>query len=438
MPQALLKSRLQTVHPALFSIVAGSAAFVTYFAMYAFRKPFTAGVYEGYMVGAFDYKILAISVQVIGYTISKFAGIKIVSEMSPGKRVLAVLALIGFAWLALVGFGAVPAPWNLVFLLLNGLPLGMIWGIVFSFLEGRRFTELLGATMAASFIVASGAVKAVGLALVQHAGISEFWMPFWTGLLFVPPLLIGAFFLSALPPPSEEDEAYRTKRVPMDSAARVRFFKTFATGIVLATTIYIALTIFRDVRDNFAVELWAELGFADQPAILALAEIPIAITVLILIGAMSIVKRNRPAFFMNYWIIGGAGALLIATTVIFQKGGMNPALWMIVNGFSMYLAYIAYHTFLFERWIAHFRISSNIGFLMYVVDAFGYLGSVGILFVKNFTSLDVSWLSFFTTLAYICGAIMIVLAAASIVYFLHLERRPAMAKALQSAPVPEI
>jgi len=413
---------LDRTHPVIFAVFAGSAAFITYFAMYAFRKPFTAGVYEGLTAFGFDYKIMAITAQVAGYTISKFAGIQVVSEMNPPRRIGAILLLIGVAWLALLGFGAVPAPWNLVFLALNGLPLGMIWGIVFSFLEGRRFTEMLGAIMAASFIVASGAVKAVGLSLVQTAGIAEFWMPFVAGALFVPMLLTGVFMLRTLPMPTERDVEARTRRIPMDAAARRTFFLMFSGGIVLTVIIYIALTVFRDIRDNFAVELWAALGYADQPAVLALAEIPIAVSVLILIGAMSYVRSNRTAFYMNYGIIAAAGVCLVVLTMLFASGNLAPAVWMIATGFSMYLAYIAYHTFLFERWIALFRVPSNIGFLMYVADAFGYLGSVSVMFMKDFLSVDVGWLSFFTWLAYICGGLMIVLGLAAAQYFRARER----------------
>lgn len=430
----ILHAQLERAHPIVFAAFAGSAAFLTYFAMYAFRKPFTAGVYDGLTVLGFDYKIIAITAQVAGYTISKFAGIRVVSEMNPPQRIGAILLLMGVAWAALLGFGLVPAPWNLAFLVLNGLPLGMIWGIVFSFLEGRRFTEMLGAIMAASFIVASGAVKAVGLSLVQMLGMSEFWMPFATGAIFVPMLLLGVSMLRALPMPTAGDEAARTRRVPMDSVARRSFFLMFAGGIVLTVTIYIALTIFRDIRDNFAVELWAALGYADQPAVLALAEIPIAVTVLILIGAMSYVRNNRTAFYMNYGIIAVAGVSLVVLTMLFAAGNLAPAVWMIATGFSMYLAYIAYHTFLFERWIALFRVPSNIGFLMYVADAFGYLGSVSVMFMKDFLSVDVGWLSFFTWLAYICGGLMIFLGLAAVQYFRHRERAMALV-VLQAEPV---
>ena len=58
--------------------------------------------------------------------------------------------------------GGSKAPYNIGLMFLNGLPLGMIWGLIFGFLEGRRTTEFLGSILCASFIVSSGVVKAVG------------------------------------------------------------------------------------------------------------------------------------------------------------------------------------------------------------------------------------------------------------------------------------
>jgi hypothetical protein len=421
--KARLTAWLAQTNQVVFSIYAITAAFITYFSMYSFRKPFTAGMYEGLTIWGFDYKIIAVTVQIIGYTLSKFLGIKVVSELRPSIRILVILALMGFAWLTLFFFAIMPRPYNVCFLFLNGLPLGMIWGVVFSFLEGRRFTELLGAGMASSFIVSSGIVKATGRSLVLNYDVSEFWMPFLTGAIYIPALLFGTFLLSAIPPPTKSDEIYRTKRVPMDHAARKRFFIRFALGIFLMTVMYVALTVFRDVRDNFAVEIWIALGYEDKPHILATAEIPIAVAVLIIIGSMIFIKNNRFAFYLNQLIIIFAGSLLLFTTFLFVQYDINPALWMILNGFSMYLAYIAYHTFLFERWIALFRYESNIGFLMYIVDAFGYLGSVGILLTRNFADLSSSWLSLFIKIAYATAFLTVTLGIVSTVYFYRKEKR---------------
>lgn len=419
-PPTQIGTWLQRQSGWMFSLYAMLAAFLTYCSMYAFRKPFTAGEYADLELWGVDYKILLITTQVIGYMLSKFLGIRVVSEMTPEKRIRSILVLIGIAWMALLMLGTVPYPYNFVVMFFNGLPLGMIWGIVFSFLEGRRNTELLGAGMSASFIVSSGVVKSAGKYLVD-LGVAEFWMPFFTGLLFVPLLFLGVWMLRHIPAPTGEDEALRTARVPMDSAARRTFWRTFAPGIVLVVLIYIGLTIFRDLRDNFAVELWAALGYGDQPEILAVAEIPIAVTVLIIIGSMIGIRNNRVAFYANHGIILLGGVLLLVTTWGYNQGWLDPAAWMILAGFGMYLSYIAYHTMLFERWIAMFRVRSNIGFLMYVADAFGYLGSVGILFYKNFGSASVSWLSFFNQTAYITGAIIILFGLGAILYFLRKE-----------------
>src|SRR5687768_7607770 len=98
--------------------------------MYGFRKPFTVGLYEGDVslpfLPAVDYKIVLLVAQVLGYTLSKFLGIKVVSEMSSVHRATTIVALIGIAELALGAFAVAPRPWNAAFLFLNGLPLGMV------------------------------------------------------------------------------------------------------------------------------------------------------------------------------------------------------------------------------------------------------------------------------------------------------------------------
>ena len=218
-----VSSWLQNTSVSVFSAWTMGAAFCTYFCMYAFRKPFAVGTYEGSVdlpvAGEMDLKIVFIISQVLGYATSKFLGIKIVSEMPPARRALAIVSFIGLAELALLLMAVLPAPYSAFALFLNGLPLGMIWGLVFGFLEGRTVSDLLGAGLCASFIVASGFVKTVGKWLLD-AGVSEMWMPFATGLVFTAPLLFFIWMLAQVPPPDADDERLRTKRVPMDSQAR--------------------------------------------------------------------------------------------------------------------------------------------------------------------------------------------------------------------------
>ena len=128
MSSSSLKQRLEYASPVWFSTYCIIAAFGTYFCMYAFRKPFSAGTFEGMELAGIGFKTVLITSQVIGYTLSKFIGIKYVSEVSPSKRAISILFLIGMAELFLLLFGLVPAPYNFVMLFLNGLPLGMVFG----------------------------------------------------------------------------------------------------------------------------------------------------------------------------------------------------------------------------------------------------------------------------------------------------------------------
>jgi hypothetical protein len=176
---------------ASFVIKAAAAAFITYLSMYAFRKPFTAATYDGLYLWGMQYKLWLVLAQLVGYTCSKFLGIRFIAELTEKNRIAVLTGLMTFALLTLLLFGMIPYPYNLPVMFLNGLPLGMIWGVVFSFLEGRRTTELLGAVMASSFIISSGIVKSSGSWLLLNWKLSEMWMPFVTAVCFIPLLILG-------------------------------------------------------------------------------------------------------------------------------------------------------------------------------------------------------------------------------------------------------
>ena len=405
-----------------FVLFAAFAAFITYLSMYAFRKPFTAATFDGLSFMGIDYKILLIISQLIGYTISKYLGIKIISELNHKSRTITLIGLMASAWIMLLLFALVPYPYNFPFMFLNGLPLGMIWGVVFSYIEGRRYTELLGAVMASSFILSSGVVKACGRFLIDNFHVNEMWMPFIVGFAFIPLLFLGIYMLHKLPPPDKKDIELRTERIPMNGKQRLHFFLRFAPGIILAVLIYVGLTIFRDLRDNFAVEFWTGFGLSNTPQMLILSEAPIALSVLIIIALMILIKDNQLAFFSTFIIMFISGIILLVATLLFMSEKIDPIKWMIIAGFAMYLPYLIYHTVFFERWIAHFRFKSNIGFLMYVSDAFGYLGSTAILLFKNFSHTKVSWVDFFKISALSIAVLLIVISFIAFLYFRSFEK----------------
>jgi hypothetical protein len=402
------------------------AAFGTYFCMYGFRKPFTVATYSD--VAPFwgiDFKVLLIVVQVIGYTLSKFVGVWYIGEVQPHRRIPSLLLQIGSAEIALLLFAVTPAPFNAIWLFFNGLMLGMIFGLVLGFLEGRRHTEALIAALCTSFILADGAVKSVGSWLMSQ-GVPELWMPFTAGMLFVLPLVICCSILKRMPPPDARDVAARSERSTMAAADRRRFLKRYGFGLAPIVLMYLLVTILRSVRADFAPEIWAGLGVTVDPGIFTRSEAFVALGVLVLNGSMILIKNNRSAFFVAVGL-ACLGLVLTGTAVEGLKNTLiSPFMFMVFLGLGLYLPYIAVHTTIFERFIAMTRDRGTIGYLMYVADAIGYLGYVAVLLARQLIDCESSdgLLSAFLTLCTVVALVGAALLIPVVMYFRRLRSLP--------------
>lgn len=408
----MIKDWLKRTGELQFTIYALTAAFGVYFCMYAYRKPFTAAT--------FDNKELLVIAQVIGYLISKFYGIKFISELSGQKRAYLVAYLIGFAHLMLLAFAYIPyalRSYDFVLLFLNGLPLGVIWGIVFSYLEGRKFTEVLAAGLTVSFIISSGFVKSVGKALMTDYGIGAYTMPFASGVIFLPFLLLFVWMLAQIPPPNPEDIALRAKRTPMTAASRKQFFHVFAPGLLLLIVSYMLFTAYRDIRETFANEIWTELGISD-PAIFTRTELPVGIVIGVVMAVCFRIKDNVKAFKFYHWLVIVGLGLILSATLAFSAGVINSTAWMVLIGIGAYMAYVTFASVMFDRLMGAYRESrGNAGFMIYVVDAAGYLGSVLIMGYKLGAQPNLNWYEFFLTGSYLVSTIGIAMMCISLLYF---------------------
>jgi Family of unknown function (DUF5690) len=90
---------------------------------------------------------------------------------------------------------------------------------------------------------------------------------------------------------------------------------------------------------------------------------------------------------------------------------------MVLIGLGLYLPYIVVHTTIFERLIAMTRDRGNIGYLMYLADAFGYLGYVAVLMARNFLAPAENFLPFFITLSWIVAIACVLLLVPCWRYF---------------------
>ncbi|MEH6306809.1 DUF5690 family protein [Olivibacter sp. CPCC 100613] len=402
----------------LINIYAAFVVFSAYTLIFTYRKAFTVATFEGITFAGYHYKTLLVISQVLGYMLAKFYGVKYIAELKRPVRGKLILLLTGVSWLSWLGFALVPVPYNLFFLFVNGFPLGLLWGIVFSYIEGREGTDFIGATLAVSFIFASGFARSAGGWIMLELGLSEFWVPFFTGLLFAPPLVFLVHLMEKIPLPDQQDILKRTARSPMNGSQRLLFLKTFLPGLAACILIYTFATIFRDIRDNFGAEMWKEMGFYNQPIIFSQTETPITLIVLLLIGSMVLIKSNYRAFMLAHGFMAFGFLLAGTITIGFIHQLLSPYTWMLLTGLGLYMVYIPFNAIFFERMIATFRYAANVGFLIYLADTFGYIGSIGVLFVKEILKVKLGWVSFFSNSILILSILGLFLTAFSAYYFM--------------------
>ena len=418
------------------------ASFSTYFCMYAFRKPFAAATFTGlkFLGTEITLKKAIVISQIIGYAISKYGGIKFCSEIPAKNRAIALVWLVLFAELALIVYGVVPNDYKVLVIFFNGLPLGMVWGFVVWYLEGRRTSEVLLAGLSCSFIISSGVVKDFGRAVMggviagwwakipliggavsQMGNVSEGWMPAVVGFHFLPLFLIAVWLLKQIPQPTAADIEARTERETMGSSDRVAFMKRFLFGIIMLCTAYFFLTAYRDYRDNYQVEIFNELGYSyeNNKAIITKTETIIAFFVMGVMGLLYLIRDNRWGLICTYVIMIAGVSLMGISTPLRQNDVINGSEWMILIGLGAYLAYVPYGSVLFDRLIAHTKFIGTAVFAIYVADAIGYTGSVSIqLYEDLFISDGIGSLQFFEALTYFMSVFGGLLLLGSCLYFL--------------------
>ncbi len=399
------------------ALYAALVSFGTYVFVFGFRKSFTVCTFDGLTFGPIAYKTALVISQMLGYLMAKFYGIKFISGLKKVNRYKIIFLLTGIAWMAWLFFAIIPAPYNVAFLFLNGFPLGMLWGVVFSYVEGRKSTDFIGAALAVSFIFSAGWVKSVGAWLMIQFHITEFWVPFCTGLVFALPLIICVYGLEQVPPPSAEDEQLRTTRIPMTAADRKNIIKQYLPGVIAFVMIYLFATIFRDIRDNFSADMWKEMGYGSKPAIFTQTETPITILILVIMGAVVAIKNSFKALMVAHAFILIGFMIAGVSTYYFTHQLLDPFWWMMWVGLGLYLVYIPFNSIFFDRLIAAFSMKGNVGFFIYVADSIGYVGSVSVMLVKEGMTLQIQWTKFFSQSVMILSFVGVFITLYAIYYF---------------------
>ncbi|GAC1451461.1 MAG: DUF5690 family protein [Chitinophagaceae bacterium] len=404
-------------NPSALIAWAAFASFTTYFCMYGFRKPISATTFDGEKAFGISFKSALVIAQVFGYMTAKFIGIKFISEVDKAKRAVYILLLIGASHISLLLLALVPKPFNVLFLFGNGLSLGLIWGLVFSFIEGRKFTDLLALILSTNFIFSSGVAKTLGRICIEYWNVSELYTPFVTGLLYIPLLLLAVWMLTKIPPPKEEETASRGVRVALNGKERTALFTKYFTGLVAITVINLLLTILRDVKDNYAVEILRTVKPSFNPAIFTQMETIAAVTVLVLLLLLTGFKNHFKSIAAHHLTIGCGLVIILLSALFLRLQVLDPVFNLVLYTIGLYVCYNTLQCLFLDRFIAAFRVKGNIGFFFYFMDSVGYLGSCFIIFNKEIFSPELNWLSYFLQVSFILGIAGIISIIVSWVYF---------------------
>ena len=407
----------------LFILYAGGAALLSYSLVYALRKPFTAATFDGMELFGMDYKIATSIIQIFGYMVSKFIGIKLISELKREGRLKFILVSIWVAELSLVLFGCLPRPFNVLALFFNGLSLGCMWGVIFSFLEGRRVTDLLASLFGLSIAVSSGTAKSIGLFVVNTLNVSEFWMPALIGAVALPLLAALGYLLDRLPRPTAEDKALRVERVTLDKQQRWNLFRSFAPVLTMLFFANLFLTVLQDVKEDFLVKILDVDAAGLSSWAFAKVDATVTLIILCMFGLMSAVRSNIKVLCMLLGLVTCGTATLSFLAFNYSALQLQPMTWLFLQSLSLYTVYLSFQTLFFERFIACFKIKGNVGFFIITLDFIGYTGTVVVLIFKELFNPAVNWLDFYNLMSGYVGIACSVAFIGSAVYLIQRYRR---------------
>lgn len=405
----------------LFVLWAGGTALLSYSLVYALRKPFTAAEFEGLQVAGMDYKIAVSIIQLLGYVSAKLLGIKLISELRPEERLRFIVGSAALSELSLLAFGLLPMPYNIVALYFNGLSLGCMWGVIFSFLEGRRTTDILASIMGVSMALSSGVAKSLGLYALHDLHVSEFWMPALIGAFAFPLLCLMGWMMTKFPRPTAEDIASRSERVTLDGHQRWALFRRFMPVLILLFGANLLLTVQRDVKEDFIVCIIDVSTISSW----AFAQIDsIATLVLLATFALLSTTYNHLKVLCVLLILSIAGMWTLAVVAAnYEEFHLPVTIWLFLQSLCLDMAYLSFQTIFFERFIACFKIRGNVGFFIITIDFVGYMGTLALLVFKELHASHVDWTVFYNNMSVIIGVVCCLAFVGSLIYMLNASRR---------------
>lgn len=412
----------------IFVLWAGGTALLSYSLVYALRKPFTAAEFEGLQVFGMDYKIVVSIIQLLGYVSAKLLGIKYISELRPEGRLKFIIGSAALSEISLIAFGLLPMPYNIMALYFNGISLGCMWGVIFSFLEGRRTTDILASIMGVSMALSSGVAKSLGLYTLNVLHVSEFWMPALIGAIAFPLLCFTGWMMTRFPQPTAADIASRSVRVTLNGHQRWALFRRFMPLLIMLFAANLLLTVQRDIKEDFIVCIIDVSTVSSW----AFAQID-SIATLVLLATFALLSTTydhlKVLCILLVLSTCGMGTLAFLGAN-FEQVGLPTTIWLFLQSLCLDMAYLSFQTIFFERFIACFKIKGNVGFFIITIDFVGYLGTLALLLFKEFYASHIDWASFYNSMSLYIGIVCCLAFIGSLVYMIQVRKR-------KEGPLPE-
>jgi len=155
------------------------------------------------------------------------------------------------------------------------------------------------------------------------------------------------------------------------------------------------------------------MGWLNSASVFASSSCISGVIVLVIIGGLFVIKDEFRALKVSIFLIIAGFSLVALGSVLFHLTIIPGATWIIVCSIGIYLGYVPFNCFLFERMIAAFKAPGNVGFLIYIADSFGYFGAMLFLLFKELIPVKYTWSHWFSILFYIsslCGILLMTAA----------------------------
>ena len=348
----LIKNR--NLSEVLLILWAGGAALLSYSLVYALRKPYTAASFEGLEFFGSDYKVAVTTIQILGYVIAKFFGIKIISELKKENRFRFFVGSAVLAEAALVGFGLLDTPWNVIAMFVNGLSLGCMWGRDIQFYRRTESNRHSGKPVGCKHGVQFGRGEKLWVVCHERNAHQPVLDACGHRRFALPLLVLMGYMLKRLPQPTAEDIALRNERVTLDSKGRKALFLKYAPILTLLFVGNFMLLVLRDIKEDFLVYI---LDMSNQSSWM-FARIDTIVTLIILgIFALFIFFRSNIRALLWLMTLVIAGCLTMTyVSYHYDTLDLSPVMWLFIESLSLYIAYLTFQTVFFDRFIACFRI----------------------------------------------------------------------------------